>query len=282
MGVLQRSVVLCSVAAFIVVSCASTDIAIEGPASPNQPESVESPADNLDEATTTTTIIVADDATSDAEESVSSSDRVADRSTASGGAGQASISVVPAPPAVDDEAPRLRRDGLGAFNFGAAFDVVAAALVERLGPPVRDDVWEFSQVSDGEFIDVAGDHRFAYPYGRATCFVNGLCMTAGGDEVTALRFVGWTQWEGIDGFVTDRGVGVGSRWSEHESDLTIDSDGCAMYGSGTSRGIDIEVISTGGEFGSGLGASNAPPAMSDIVVIGLSAGELREFVHPSC
>lgn len=107
-------------------------------------------------------------------------------------------------------------------------------------------------------------------------------MTAGGDEVTALRFVGWTQWEGIDGFVTDRGVGVGSRWSEHESDLTIDSDGCAMYGSGTSRGIDIEVISTGGEFGSGLGASNAPPAMSDIVVIGLSAGELREFVHPSC
>jgi hypothetical protein len=61
--------------------------------------------------------------------------------------------------------------------------------------------------------------------------------------------------------------------------MTVEPVGCGMYSTGMFRGVRLEVRSTTDSF-TNEDAVTADP--EDVVVIALSAGDVRTSLHPAC
>ena len=179
----------------------------------------------------------------------------------------------------------LRTDGVGRLRFGQPVVQVVDALVAVLGDPMSDAAFEYPVDNDGVLFDAFGDFSFGYPYGRQTCFTNEFCVEAGGATPAELAFVGWTQSEGEGSLITTLGVGVGTVWADAEDVMSVDEGGCLSFGTGASGGIDLQLQSSGDLFsapnGSG-GYTIGEPDPADVIVVALSAGDLRTFAYGDC
>jgi hypothetical protein len=179
----------------------------------------------------------------------------------------------------------LRPDGVGGYRFGSAIIPVIDALVAVLGDPISDAAWEYpTEFGEGR-LDAFGDFSFPYEFGRQTCFANEFCVEAGGPESSEMTFVGWTQSEGPESLVTTLGITIGSVWSDNARVMSVDEGGCLSFGTGASGGIDLQLQSSGALFsapdGSG-GYTIGEPEPADVMVVGLSAGDLRTFMYGDC
>jgi hypothetical protein len=182
----------------------------------------------------------------------------------------------------------LYPDGIGTWKFGqddAA--TVVPALATALSRPISDEVFTYPAIDGPTFyLDEFGEFGFAYPLGRLVCFDSGLCAEFGGATAPTV-FVGWSQDEPIGGtaLATIDGITVGSRWADFVGVMNVSAGGCYSAGTGTTRGIDLSVVSTGtlfGEFTADGRYIEALPNPNDVFVRLLSAGELRIALFADC
>ncbi len=186
---------------------------------------------------------------------------------------------VPPVPVVDDDTLTLSRYGVGDHRFGDDGDEVISLLSEVFGIPESDTMRRFTESESGEFVDRNGDYVFIDVLGRETCFDVGLCVESAGERSDEMVFTGWTH-RGVTGaLATSEGLGVGSRWSAFQSAMTVDPVGCGMYSAGMYRGIKLEVRSMTDSFTNEQVVAADP---EDVVVIALSAGDVRTSLHPAC
>ena len=203
------------------------------------------------------------------------SQRVAERSQA---VTTTTVSVPPAPVARED-ALYLSRFGVGSQRFGDDMSDVISSLIDVFGLPQTDVMRRFRETDDGAFIDRNADYEFVDVFGRETCFSVGLCIEGAGEIDDRVVFTGWTQRESSGMLITESGLGVGSRWSEFASDIDIEPLGCGMYSTGRYRNMRLEVRSLGEPFDD---AEEIATSAGDIVVISVSAGDVRSSLHPAC
>jgi len=203
------------------------------------------------------------------------SQRVADRSQA---VTTTMVSVPPAPVARED-ALYLSRFGVGSHRFGDDMSDVISSLIDVFGLPLTDVMRRFRETDDGAFIDRNADYEFVDVFGRETCFSVGLCIEGAGETDDRVVFTGWTQRESSGMLVTESGLGVGSRWSAFATDIGVEPLGCGMYSTGSYRNLRLEVRSLGEPFDD---ADEIATSDGDIVVISVSAGDVRSSLHPAC
>lgn len=176
----------------------------------------------------------------------------------------------------------LSSDRIGPFPFGTPIVRVLDGLVVALGPAMSDVVALYTPGDAGRLVDGDG-FAFDHPFGRQTCFGNGLCVEAGAADTADLRLVGWSLTEG-DGepIPTNIGLRLGDALGD-SSDVVIDPFGCSVIGTGRLGGLELELLSTDGPFPSGADddATSTPPSTA-LVVVGLSAGSLRTATFASC
>ena len=79
--------------------------------------------------------------------------------------------------------------------------------------------------------------------------------------------------------ITESGLGVGSRWLAFATDIDVEPIGCGMYSTGSYRNMRLEVRSLGEPFDD---AEKIATSAGDIVVISVSAGDVRSSLHPAC
>jgi hypothetical protein len=137
----------------------------------------------------------------------------------------------------------------------------------------------FRETDDGAFIDRNADYEFVDVFGRETCFSVGLCIEGAGETDDKVVFTGWTQRESSGMLITESGLGVGSRWSAFATDIDVEPLGCGMYSTGSYRNMRLEVRSLGEAFDD---AEEIATSAGDIVVISVSAGDVRSSLHPAC
>ena len=186
---------------------------------------------------------------------------------------------VPPAPVVDDDTLTLSRYGVGDHRFGDDVDEVISLLSEVFGIPESDTMRRFTESESGEFVDRNGDYVFIGVLGRETCFVVGLCVESAGEANDEMVFTGWTHRGTTGALAAGEGLGVGSRWSDFRSAMTVEPIGCGMYSTGMYRGMNLEVRSTSDSF-TNEDAVTADP--EDVVVVVLSAGDVRTSLHPAC
>jgi hypothetical protein len=203
------------------------------------------------------------------------SQRIADRSQA---VTTTTVAVPPAPVARDD-ALYLSRFGVGSQRFGDDMSDVISSLIDVFGLPQIDVMRRFRETDDGAFIDRNTDYEFVDVFGRETCFSVGLCIEGAGETDDRVVFTGWTQRESSGMLVTERGLGVGSRWSAFATDMDVEPLGCGMYSTGSYRNMRLEVRSLGKPFDD---ADEIATSAGDIVVVAVSAGDVRASLHPAC
>lgn len=203
------------------------------------------------------------------------SQRIADRSQA---VTTTTVAVPPAPVARDD-ALYLSRFGVGSQRFGDDMSDVISSLIDVFGLPQTDVMRRFRETDDGAFIDRNTDYEFVDVFGRETCFSVGLCIEGAGETDDRVVFTGWTQRESSGMLVTERGLGVGSRWSAFATDMDVEPLGCGMYSTGSYRNMRLEVRSLGKPFDD---ADEIATSAGDIVVVAVSAGDVRASLHPAC
>ena len=203
------------------------------------------------------------------------SQRVAERSQA---VTTTTVSVPPAPVARED-ALYLSRFGVGSQRFGDDMSDVISSLIDVFGLPQTDVMRRFRETDDGAFIDRNADYEFVDVFGRETCFSVGLCIEGAGETDDRVVFTGWTQRESSGMLITESGLGVGSRWSAFATDIDIEPLGCGMYSTGRYRNMRLEVRSLGEPFDD---AEEIATSAGDIVVISVSAGDVRSSLHPAC
>lgn len=183
----------------------------------------------------------------------------------------------------------LRSNGLGTLDFGQADIDVIPAVSAVLGAPTEDGLGEYPTFDDesGFFVNFE-DTAFTRPFGRTTCFDNGICLYFGGDTGDVLQFLGWSQFGfelESDPLATSSGVTIGSRYSDHLGEMTVDEGGCFTQGFGEIAGVRLLVTSEGVPFGSfdenGEFISQTPDP-SEIVVTGLEAGDEPFFLFADC
>ncbi|NDI00969.1 MAG: hypothetical protein EBY57_04055 [Actinobacteria bacterium] len=203
------------------------------------------------------------------------SQRVADRSQA------VTTTTVPVPPALvaREDALYLSRFGVGSQRFGDDMSDVISSLINVFGLPQTDVMRRFRETEEGAFIDRNGDYEFVDVFGRETCFSVGLCIEGAGETDERVVFTGWTQRESSGMLVTESGLGVGSRWSSFATDIDVEPLGCGMYSTGSYRNMRLEVRSLGEPFND---ADEISTSAGDIVVISVSAGDVRSSLHPAC
>ncbi|MGA0270519.1 MAG: hypothetical protein ACO3ME_09505 [Ilumatobacteraceae bacterium] len=203
------------------------------------------------------------------------SQRVADRSQA------VTTTTVPVPPApvAREDALYLSRFGVGSQRFGDDMSDVISSLINVFGLPQTDVMRRFRETEEGAFIDRNGDYEFVDVFGRETCFSVGLCIEGAGETDERVVFTGWTQRESSGMLVTESGLGVGSRWSSFATDIDVEPLGCGMYSTGSYRNMRLEVRSLGEPFND---ADEISTSAGDIVVISVSAGDVRSSLHPAC
>ena len=188
------------------------------------------------------------------------------------------VSVPPAPVARED-ALYLSRFGVGSQRFGDDMSDVISSLIDVFGLPQTDVMRRFRETDDGAFIDRNADYEFVDVFGRETCFSVGLCIEGAGESDDRVVFTGWTQRESSGMLITESGLGVGSRWSAFATDIDVEPLGCGMYSTGRYRNMRLEVRSLGEPFDD---VDEISPRASDIVVISVSAGDVRSSLHPAC
>lgn len=203
------------------------------------------------------------------------SQRVAERSQA---VTTTTVSVPPAPVARED-ALYLSRFGVGSQRFGDDMSDVISSLIDVFGLPQTDVMRRFRETDDGAFIDRNADYEFVDVFGRETCFSVGLCIEGAGETDDRVVFTGWTQRESSGMLITESGLGVGSRWSAFATDTDVEPLGCGMYSTGRYRNMRLEVRSLGEPFDD---AEEIATSAGDIVVISVSAGDVRSSLHPAC
>lgn len=183
----------------------------------------------------------------------------------------------------------LRSNGLGTLDFGQADIDVIPSVSAVLGAPTEDALGEYPTFDDeSRFFVNFEDTAFTRPFGRTTCYDNGICLYFGGDTGDALEFLGWSQ-SGFDlasdPLVASSGVTIGSRYSDHLGEMTIDEGGCFTQGFGEIAGIRLLVTSEGVPFGSfdenGEFVVQTPDP-SEIVVTNLAAGDEPFFLFADC
>lgn len=203
------------------------------------------------------------------------SQRVADRSQA------VTMTIVEVPPApiAREDALYLSRFGVGSQRFGDDMSAVISSLIDVFGLPQTDVMRRFSETDDGAFIDRNADFEFVDAFGRETCFSVGLCIEGAGETDDRVVFTGWTQRESSGMLVTESGLGVGSRWSAFATDIDVEPLGCGMYSTGSYRNMRLEVRSLGEPFDD---AAQMATSADDIVVISISAGDVRTSSHSAC
>ena len=206
---------------------------------------------------------------------IDTSHRVAERSPA---VTTTTVSVPPAPVARED-ALYLSRFGVGSQRFGNDMSDVISSLIDVFGLPQTDVMRRFRETDDGAFIDRNADYEFVDVFGRETCFSVGLCIEGAGETDDRIVFTGWTQRESSGMLITESGLGVGSRWSAFATDIDVEPLGCGMYSTGTYRNMRLEVRSLGEPFDD---AEEIATSAGDIVVISVSAGDVRSSLHPAC
>lgn len=206
---------------------------------------------------------------------IDTSQRVAERSQA---VTTTTVSVPPAPVARDD-ALYLSRFGVGSQRFGNDMSDVISSLIDVFGLPQTDVMRRFRETDDGVFIDRNADYEFVDVFGRETCFSIGLCIEGAGETDDRVVFTGWTQRESSGMLITESGLGVGSRWSAFATDIDVEPLGCGMYSTGRYRNMRLEVRSLGEPFDD---AEEIATSAGDIVVISVSAGDVRSSLHPAC
>jgi hypothetical protein len=176
----------------------------------------------------------------------------------------------------------LRSDGIGTARFGQPYDQVLAYLTASI--PGAGDPSDGSfpvDTGDGRFLSSDSESVFVRPFSRSVCFGEALCAVFGGSSPTALTFVGWGQSDvAVGGITTQAGITVDSRWSDHLSEMNVDTGGCYSNGTATTTdGVRLDLVSTGEPFlivneSTGEITPNLPADPSVVSVIGLSAGDL--------
>ena len=206
---------------------------------------------------------------------IDTSQRVAERFQA---VTTTTVSVPPAPVARED-ALYLSRFGVGSQRFGKDMSDVVSSLIDVFGLPQTDVMRRFRETDDGAFIDRNADYEFVDVFGRETCFSVGLCIEGAGETDDKVVFTGWTQRESSGMLITESGLGVGSRWLAFATDIDVEPIGCGMYSTGSYRNMRLEVRSLGEAFDD---AEEIATSAGDIVVISVSAGDVRSSLHPAC
>ena len=168
---------------------------------------------------------------------------------------------------------------MGSQRFGDDMSDVISSLIDVFGLPQTDVMRRFRETDEGAFIDRNADYEFVDVFGRETCFSVGLCIEGAGETDDRVVFTGWTQRESSGMLVTESGLGVGSRWSSFATDIDVEPLGCGMYSTGSYRNMRLEVRSLGEPFND---ADEISTSAGDIVVISVSAGDVRSSLHPAC
>lgn len=181
----------------------------------------------------------------------------------------------------------LRADGLGDIDFGAAADGVIDAMSGAFGPPTSDDAAEFPVTVGLSFENEAALQAFTSPSGRTVCW-SGFCAQFGGDDPSALSFVGWEVFAdpatASASLATGDGLTLGRRWSDFLDKMSAQPGGCPATGSGTTAG-GIELALQGGQF-SAVSESGEYvellPDPSQVTVVGMRAGSLVVSLEEDC
>ena len=161
----------------------------------------------------------------------------------------AAPSTVPAPTTTVALAPlELRSDGLGPFDFGSTPGSVIDALIARLGPPARNDVLRYDDVSElgsGYYRSLDGPYYFAlsYPVGQTACWPSDFCVEFGGVGEATLTFIGWSYSGPAGMMASSSNLTIGARWSDFPSMSVFAT--CYTDGAGTHHGINLIVESPG-------------------------------------
>lgn len=254
----------------VLASCGGSDVpSPEGEAAPQTSTTVTEASTPTASSPTPTAIPAIED------DGVSASARVGERTQV------VTTTTAPVPPApvVDDDTLLLSRYGVGDHRFGDDADEVISLLSEVFGIPESDTMRRFTESEGGEFVDRNGDYVFIDVLGRDTCFDVGLCIESAGEVSDEMVFTGWTHRGSTGALVTNEGLGVGSRWSDFPSVMTVEPAGCGMYSTGSYRNMRLEVRSLGKPFDDADEIATSP---GDIVVIAVSAGDVRASLHPAC
>lgn len=253
----------------LIASCGSS----ESFSIAEEPTSTTSLASVIENSPTTPTVTLPD--TSERNGIDTSQRAAAERSQA---VTTTTVSVPPAPVARED-ALYLSRFGVGSQRFGNDMSDVISSLIDVFGLPQTDVMRRFRETDDGAFIDRNADYEFVDVFGRETCFSVGLCIEGAGETEDRVVFTGWTQRESSGMLITESGLGVGSRWSAFATDIDVEPLGCGMYSTGSYRNMRLEVRSLGEPFDD---AEEIATSAGGIVVISVSAGDVRSSLHPAC
>lgn len=174
----------------------------------------------------------------------------------------------------------LTSAGVGPFVFGALDGDVVYGLEPLLGYATTDETTVYTDSFEGQYFDDS-QASFTFPVGREACYQNGLCVHFGGDDETALTFVGFWQGEPVtvdeSPLATQAGVTVGSVWADFPDAMTVNSGGCYTNGWGQADGVDLDLTSStvfavpndSGDWTTSI------PAQSDVTVRSLHAGSVR-------
>lgn len=176
----------------------------------------------------------------------------------------------------------LSPDGVGPYDFGTPIIRVLDALSVLLGPAMSDVVAVYSRDDSGRLVDDDG-FEFAHPFGRQTCFASGLCVESGASDTSDLRLVGWSLADGEgEQPTTPSGLRPGDPLGE-TTEASIDPLGCGVFGTGRLGGLELELLSTAGAFPERADDPSTPaPLITELVVVGLSAGALRTATFERC
>ncbi len=182
----------------------------------------------------------------------------------------------------------LRGDGVGSFDLGMPYTAVLAGLSARLTFKT-DDAYEYPVADENGGHRTADENQgFVAPYGRIVCWTDGaagqLCAAFGGDDATALSFVGWT-YSG-DVLHTVSGLTGGSLWSDFPTLIGPEQAGCSSETSGTFDGVLFTVVSAGAPFGSfdeaGNFLSGGDVNPAEVSVTGLATGDFPYDTNADC
>ncbi|MEI7548659.1 MAG: hypothetical protein WCK21_11480 [Actinomycetota bacterium] len=181
---------------------------------------------------------------------------------------------------------RLRSNGFGRHDLGAAASTVFNDLKASLGPPATD-LTESYPIAEGvgHYQTTDGQYQFIAPKSRTVCWSNRFCVTFGGGSVASMSFTGWTyDGTGPPALYTNSRATIGGRWSAL-STMTVTPGGCYSIGYGLIDGIHLVLQSTGAQF-TELNSSgvyvNHTPARADVTIQSMEAGQTPINLYGDC